>query len=151
MAKFCGRSEEHTSELQSRRDLVCRLLLEKKNFERKDPVIHSQGKQRSDGPLNETELARYERDGFLVFNNFLDQDTVRRFREDLRAYETDDAVLRSEGTITEHGKQEIRSVFGIHELSARFDRLTRDSRILDMVHQLLGSDAYIHQSRIFFF
>src|SRR5690349_22900593 len=27
------RSEEHTSELQSRRDLVCRLLLEKKNKE----------------------------------------------------------------------------------------------------------------------
>src|SRR5438874_9820203 len=26
------RSEEHTSELQSRRDLVCRLLLEKKNY-----------------------------------------------------------------------------------------------------------------------
>src|SRR5204863_9704819 len=26
-----NRSEEHTSELQSRRDLVCRLLLEKKN------------------------------------------------------------------------------------------------------------------------
>src|SRR5438874_7230490 len=26
----CDRSEEHTSELQSRRDLVCRLLLEKK-------------------------------------------------------------------------------------------------------------------------
>src|SRR5437868_12674910 len=28
---FRGRSEEHTSELQSRFDLVCRLLLEKKN------------------------------------------------------------------------------------------------------------------------
>src|SRR5215208_8423580 len=27
----CGRSEEHTSELQSRGHLVCRLLLEKKN------------------------------------------------------------------------------------------------------------------------
>src|SRR5690349_22552364 len=27
------RSEEHTSELQSRRDLVCRLLLEKKNIQ----------------------------------------------------------------------------------------------------------------------
>src|SRR5690349_24059026 len=26
-----ARSEEHTSELQSRRDIVCRLLLEKKN------------------------------------------------------------------------------------------------------------------------
>src|SRR5690349_21915110 len=31
--EFSGRSEEHTSELQSRRDLVCRLLLEKKNNE----------------------------------------------------------------------------------------------------------------------
>src|SRR5204863_9685064 len=29
-----GRSEEHTSELQSRRDLVCRLLLEKKKIKR---------------------------------------------------------------------------------------------------------------------
>src|SRR5690349_23601068 len=29
------RSEEHTSELQSRRDLVCRLLLEKKKEHRK--------------------------------------------------------------------------------------------------------------------
>src|SRR5438874_7144671 len=30
---FWTRSEEHTSELQSRRDLVCRLLLEKKKHE----------------------------------------------------------------------------------------------------------------------
>src|SRR5690349_23018563 len=30
-----GRSEEHTSELQSRRDLVCRLLLEKKKKNKK--------------------------------------------------------------------------------------------------------------------
>src|SRR5690349_22287720 len=28
------KSEEHTSELQSRRDLVCRLLLEKKNIKK---------------------------------------------------------------------------------------------------------------------
>src|SRR5438105_12485264 len=32
------RSEEHTSELQSRVDLVCRLLLEKKNIMRSAPV-----------------------------------------------------------------------------------------------------------------
>src|SRR2546428_5735251 len=31
VARGHGRSEEHTSELQSRSDLVCRLLLEKKN------------------------------------------------------------------------------------------------------------------------
>src|SRR5438874_8252676 len=33
------RSEEHTSELQSRRDLVCRLLLEKKNITKN--IMHS--------------------------------------------------------------------------------------------------------------
>src|SRR5699024_11727494 len=42
--KYCGgcrdeRSEEHTSELQSRFDLVCRLLLEKKKTTRKRPAI----------------------------------------------------------------------------------------------------------------
>src|SRR5690349_23766105 len=31
-----SRSEEHTSELQSRRDLVCRLLLEKKKKKKKE-------------------------------------------------------------------------------------------------------------------
>src|SRR5690349_22766927 len=34
------RSEEHTSELQSRRDLVCRLLLEKKKKKSKQNKIH---------------------------------------------------------------------------------------------------------------
>src|SRR5690349_24145107 len=37
------RSEEHTSELQSRRDLVCRLLLEKK---KKKTKVHSRTKNK---------------------------------------------------------------------------------------------------------
>src|SRR3712207_7147725 len=35
-AAFLERSEEHTSELQSRQYLVCRLLLEKKKY----PILH---------------------------------------------------------------------------------------------------------------
>src|SRR5690349_23904137 len=35
------RSEEHTSELQSRRDLVCRLLLEKKKKKKNTPIIQT--------------------------------------------------------------------------------------------------------------
>src|SRR5438874_7341224 len=34
LVPLAARSEEHTSELQSRRDLVCRLLLEKKKKKR---------------------------------------------------------------------------------------------------------------------
>src|SRR5690349_23598413 len=40
-----GRSEEHTSELQSRRDLVCRLLLEKKK--KKQALEHTQNTRRA--------------------------------------------------------------------------------------------------------
>src|SRR2546430_12336032 len=35
---FAGRSEEHTSELQSQSNLVCRLLLEKKKPSRRTPT-----------------------------------------------------------------------------------------------------------------
>src|SRR5438034_7053342 len=38
--RLCARSEEHTSELQSHSDLVCRLLLEKKKL-KKDKWIMS--------------------------------------------------------------------------------------------------------------
>src|SRR2546430_3786742 len=44
----CGRSEEHTSELQSQSNLVCRLLLEKKN----NPPVRPHAEPRGhDSPL----------------------------------------------------------------------------------------------------
>src|SRR5690349_23466573 len=59
-ASGAGRSEEHTSELQSRRDLVCRLLLVKKQsiretnlFFRFCSLISSLYLYISDGLLNE--------------------------------------------------------------------------------------------------
>src|SRR5436190_3716239 len=44
------RSEEHTSELQSHSDLVCRLLLEKKNDAPERDRRHSHRALRSGGP-----------------------------------------------------------------------------------------------------
>src|SRR2546430_12410214 len=41
LKRVCGRSEEHTSELQSQSNLVCRLLLEKKKREATDVVGRS--------------------------------------------------------------------------------------------------------------
>src|SRR5690349_24147674 len=45
-ARSSTRSEEHTSELQSRRDLVCRLLLEKKKKKKKHKARHDSTKTR---------------------------------------------------------------------------------------------------------
>src|SRR5690625_5690168 len=43
------RSEEHTPELQSRGHLVCRLLLEKKKDDRRDPCTGSRLQDRTEG------------------------------------------------------------------------------------------------------
>src|SRR5438132_9666632 len=44
------RSEEHTSELQSHSDLVCRLLLEKKKINKKTPELNTQDIRLSSTP-----------------------------------------------------------------------------------------------------
>src|SRR6266496_4482178 len=49
-ARICMRSEEHTSELQSRRDLVCRLLLEKKKKKKKETQPDKKKKKQKDKP-----------------------------------------------------------------------------------------------------
>src|SRR6267378_967688 len=53
------RSEEHTSELQSRRDLVCRLLLEKKkNPLRRAPRIHDKV-QKLEIKISQSTVSKY--------------------------------------------------------------------------------------------
>src|SRR2546430_3362109 len=54
----CGRSEEHTSELQSQSNLVCRLLLEKKKTRR--PRTYLELRARTNQPPPSADLA--ERD-----------------------------------------------------------------------------------------
>ncbi|MFW5825203.1 MAG: ectoine hydroxylase [Marinobacter sp.] len=117
-------------------------------FERLDPVVHTPDERRTDGPLSREKVTEFEEKGFLFFESFYGQDEMQKFLDELRDYEDDEDLKLSEGTILEPGKQEIRSIFGIHEVSDRFDRLTRDPRLLDMIRQLLDSEVYIHQSRI---
>ncbi|MES1945384.1 ectoine hydroxylase [Salinisphaera sp. PC39] len=117
-------------------------------FERLDPVVHGNEEQQAQGPLSPEEVAEFERKGFLSFPAYFDQAEMEAFLAELRDYERDEDLKLSEGVILEPGHEEIRSIFGIHRISERFDRLTRDPRLLRIVEQLLGSGAYIHQSRI---
>lgn len=125
-----------------------RLQLPRKAFQRLDPVIYSQGQARTQGPLSAEQLDEYERNGFLVFESFFSQQETDLFLEDLKDYENDAALKAREEVITEPDSHKIRSIFAVHELSPRFDELVRSPRLLDIAAQLLGSDVYIHQSRI---
>jgi len=117
-------------------------------FERLDPVAHAPAERWGDGPLSEEKVREFDERGFLYFESFFDKSEMEKFIQELQEYEEDEDLKLSEGTILEPGKQEIRSIFGIHEISERFDRLTRDPHLLQIVQQLLDSEVYIHQSRI---
>ncbi|MES1930215.1 ectoine hydroxylase [Salinisphaera dokdonensis CL-ES53] len=117
-------------------------------FPRRDPVVHTRNQARWDGPLGEEALSSYERDGFLWFEGFFSEERVEPFFDELRNMANDSELMNSKRVIKDPEADEIRSVFAMHEISERFSELTRDPRILGMIRQLLGSDAYIHQSRI---
>ncbi|MBO8172944.1 MAG: ectoine hydroxylase [Bacillaceae bacterium] len=119
-------------------------------LERKDPVIFSAGDQLKQGPLDQEKLDFYEKNGYLFFEKFFSDDEVQKWRQELRNVWEESKHTSAPEIIREPQNDEIRSVFKIHETNDIFNRLSRDRRILDMIMQLLGSEVYIHQSRINF-
>jgi ectoine hydroxylase len=52
------------------------------------------------------------------------------------------------GVVIEPGSQAVRSLFRLHATNPLFAAVAADPRLLDVARQLLGSDVYVHQSRI---
>jgi len=115
---------------------------------RQDPVVHSRAQHRWNGPLDEVSLSRYERDGYLWLEGFFSEESMQPFLQALKDMAADPVLMSSDQVISDPASGAIRSVFGMHQLSQRFSRLTRDPRLLGIARQLLGSEVYIHQSRI---
>lgn len=114
-------------------------------FPRLDPVVHGDAKH---GPLPRNDVDRYREDGFLFLPDWLDKSSLSRFRHELRRLSNSRSILDRDGVITEPASREVRSIFRVHELSDVFAQLARHPALLGMAHQLLGSEVYIHQSRI---
>lgn len=122
-----------------------RFDIEPRLMDRKDPVVWGSA---SRGPLTGGHLEKYERDGFLTFDNFFSEKELRAYQDELSRLSNDRNVKALEETITEPDSGEVRSIFDIHHLSAIIGRLCRDERIVAVARQLLGSDVYFHQTRI---
>lgn len=114
--------------------------------ERQDPVVWSQ--PGAPGPIHSQDLADYERDGFLAIDELITQDEVSVYHEELERLISDPEIRKDVRSIIEPTSQEIRSVFEVHKLSEIFAGLVRDPRVLGRARQILGSDVYVHQSRI---
>ncbi|WP_420032963.1 ectoine hydroxylase [Streptomyces sp. cg28] len=113
---------------------------------RVDPVVWSAPGTR--GPIRESDLASFERDGFLAIDELIGPDEIGTYQAELNRLVSDPAMRADERSIVEKKSQEIRSVFEIHKISEVFANLVRDERVVDRARQILGSDVYVHQSRI---
>ncbi|MFF5970149.1 ectoine hydroxylase [Streptomyces sp. NPDC012769] len=113
---------------------------------RKDPVVWSA--PGTPGPFWARELEEYERDGFATVDELVTPDEVVELRAELDRLVTDPGVRADERAIVEPKSQEIRSVFEVHRISEVFARLAADPRVVGRARQILGSDVYIHQSRV---
>ncbi len=113
---------------------------------RQDPVVYGDG-QFADA-LNSEQLGSYEKNGFLVIRELFSDDETLALCDEVQRLLADRDIASLEEAITEPGSDAVRSVFRVHELSERIDALSRDPRLLDVARQILGSEVYIHQSRV---
>ncbi|MFF3945583.1 ectoine hydroxylase [Streptomyces sp. NPDC001902] len=113
---------------------------------RQDPVVW--GGPGTSGPIQPSALRDFDRDGFLPVDAIIGPEDVARYRAELERLCADPAVRADERSIVEAKSQDIRSVFEVHKISPVFAELVRDPRVVGRARQILGSDVYVHQSRI---
>ncbi|WP_433324776.1 ectoine hydroxylase [Spirillospora sp. CA-294931] len=112
---------------------------------RQDPVVY--GKP-DDGPIDAETLESFDANGFLAVRELLRPDEVERYSAELDRLAADPRVLADERTVTERGSEEVRSIFEVHKISEVFAEIVHDPRVVGRARQILGSDVYVHQSRV---
>ncbi len=99
------------------------------------------------GPLTTDEVWNYAHNGFLFANGLFSQEEVQDLLAD--AHTLIESWPESQpGIVREPDSNDVRSIFRLHHYSDVFKKLFADKRLLDRARQLIGTDVYIHQSRV---
>lgn len=118
--------------------------------DRKDPVIHSDPRTASQGPLTKDQLNSFAENGFLFLENFFSEQEIQEMRHELDDIRTKNQQSDAAELIKEPGSNVIRSIFDVHQNHDFFKELARSPRLTDILRQILGSDVYVMQSRVNF-
>jgi ectoine hydroxylase len=122
-----------------------RLPRESEPIRRTEPTVWPSDVE---GPADPATLAAHGCDGYSAVEGLLGADEVGAYRRELRRLIEDEALRGDERVIVEKGSAEIRSIFEVHRISPLIAELVADPRVVDRARQLLGSEVYIHQSRV---
>ncbi|WP_017598117.1 ectoine hydroxylase [Nocardiopsis lucentensis] len=112
---------------------------------RKDPVVWGPA---ADGPFTAEEISDYDARGYAQIPSLVSGEEVSAYRAELERLSSDRALRRDERVIVEPTSDEVRSIFEVHKISKVFHDLVNDPRLVERARQILGSDVYVHQSRI---
>lgn len=125
-----------------------RVYSKPKILPRLDPVVYSA--KSVSGPLTSGQLEFYEKNGYLFIENFFAEKEIEIYRKELRRLAEEGKSSGKPEVIIEPESEEVRSVFAVHRDCETFAQLACDRRLVGIAKQILGSDVYIHQSRINF-
>ncbi len=115
---------------------------------RRDPVVWSDDIAVGQDPLTDDQVAAYQRDGYLQFDGWFSAAEVAAMQCGLQRLWQAAGDSTREEVIREPDSRVVRSIFAIHRDDELFARLASDPRLAGSARQLLGSDVYVHQSRI---
>lgn len=101
-----------------------------------------------DGPFTEAELQAHERRGFTVLDDFISTDDVALYSSELDRLAADPALKYDDRLVTERTTGTVRSVFEVEKLSEVLEALARNPKVLDRARQIVGSEVYLHQTRV---
>ncbi|MCM6773851.1 ectoine hydroxylase [Nocardia sp. CDC159] len=108
--------------------------------ERTDPTVW--------GRIESPALANFDADGYAIIDELLSPTEVADFSAEIDRLASDPELRLDERVIIEKKSNRVRSIFEVHTISAAIAALVRDERVIGLARQVLGSDVYIHQSRV---
>lgn len=113
---------------------------------RRDPIVYNEGRYAR--ALDAKQLESYESQGFLILHDVFESHELQSLQDEALNLARDPDLRAREEVILEPDSQALRSIFRVHELGQALADLPRDPRLLDVARQILGSEVYIHQSRV---
>ncbi|WP_409181650.1 ectoine hydroxylase [Amycolatopsis sp. VS8301801F10] len=107
---------------------------------RTDPAVWG----KKDSPV----LGRLDADGYAVLDALLSPAETAELAAGMDRLESDRDLRDDERVVIEKKADRVRSVFEVHRISPAVADLVRDERLAGLARRVLGSEVYVHQSRV---
>jgi ectoine hydroxylase len=111
---------------------------------RVDPVVWGDGA----GPLTSEQVETFEERGFVTVADVFQPEELLALDASLYDLIDGSGDVDGDQVIVEPDSEEIRSIFAFHDKPGPLSQVPSDERLAGVARQLLGSDVYIHQSRV---